>query len=39
MKTEWIFFVSFFVCRRYDSVQESDLQRASKILRTEFSSD
>ena len=40
MKTQKGFLYRFFMCRKeYDSVQESDLQRASKILRTEFGSD
>lgn len=40
MKTRMDFCIVFCMCRKeYDSVQESDLQRASKILRTEFGSD
>lgn len=40
MKTRMDFCIVFCMCRKeYGSVKESDLQRASKILRTEFGSD
>lgn len=40
MKIRRDFCIVFCICRKEcDNVQESDLQRASKILRTEFGSD